>query len=88
MAAIDDFSGYGPQLDGPATHAAAVTPDDANDLSHVCRALWIGVGGNITVITLGGETVVHTVPAGARLDLQCTRVKATGTTATGIVAWW
>lgn len=87
MAAINDWV-YGPTLEGPATHAAVVTPDDNTDLAHVTRALWIGTGGTITVVTLGGETVQHVVLAGARLDIMCTRVKAAGTNATDIVAWW
>lgn len=90
MAAIDDFDGEGPFLDGPATHAAVVVPADGADLTNVTRALWFGVGGNVAVVTKGGEALTIPVLAGSRLDLQVTRVKATGTTVTAgnIIALW
>jgi hypothetical protein len=84
-----------PQLDSPALHAKAVTPDDTNNLKDSagvetpCRALYIGTTGNVVVNTLGGENnVLHTaVPVGV-LPIRCTRVLSTNTNASNIVAWW
>jgi hypothetical protein len=69
-------------------NAAAVTPSDTNNLSPAAWSLLIGTGGTLKVDTLGGQTgVALTVPAGL-FPLMVTRVYATGTAATGIVALW
>lgn len=83
----DRFGGASEDLLGPATKAVAVTPNDANDLAYVAKRLWVGGAGNVTLITLGGDTVEYaSVPAGTYLNVRASRVKATGTTATNIVA--
>lgn len=73
-----------------APFAAVVTPSDTVDLAFVSRALYVGGAGNITVIMAGdGSTVLFSaVPAGLVLPIRVNRVKATGTTATLIVAMW
>jgi hypothetical protein len=85
----DAFAQSQSGLSSPGQHAAAVTPDDNTDLATSARALWVGTGGNVALVTVGGETVTITsVPSGSILPVRCSRVKATGTTATGIVALW
>lgn len=50
------------------------------------RGLYVGVTGDVTVITGKAQTVKLTaVPAGTLLPIQVTHVKATGTTATDMV---
>ncbi len=77
---------------GPYAAGQVVTPADGADLAQLTglplatRALAIGVGGTITVDFLHGETAVQlTLPAGIH-KLSVTRVRATGTAATNIVA--
>ena len=49
--------------------------------------LFVGVGGDIQVITIGGSTLIlKNIASGSFLPIQVTRVKATSTTATDIVA--
>lgn len=85
----DDFSRFQTGLSSPATHAAAVTPDDDDALAAKPRALYVGVAGDVEVIMLGGETVVFTaVPAGTMLPIRVTHVKAANTDASNIVAVW
>ena len=89
MPATDDFVGHAVGLSSPATHAAAVTPSDTVDLTDVSRYLWVGAAGDVTVITLGGETALFkAVPAGTLIPIRATRVKATGTASTSITAMW
>ena len=73
---------------GAFTHAVAVTPSDTVNLTTPARALFVGGAGTITLDTTGGETTVlfGAVPAGATITLGVQRVRATGTTATSIVA--
>lgn len=73
---------------GPAQGAAAVTPSDSTDLDvQGSRGLWVGGAGNVAVITAQGDTVTFNgVAAGYLLPVAVSRVLATGTTATNLVA--
>jgi len=83
----DRYAGTGDDLLAPAQHAVAVTPSDSQALANASKRLWIGGAGNVTLITVGGETVTYnSVPAGTYLKVRANQVKATGTTATNIVA--
>ena len=51
--------------------------------------LYVGGAGDVELITAGGDDLIFTgVPAGSFMPVQVTRVKATSTTATGIIALW
>ena len=70
-------------IDVTPSDSTNVTGADANNPA----ALYVGTGGDVEVITLNGDTVVfHNVPTGTFMPIQVTRVKATNTTATDIVA--
>ncbi len=85
----DLFTEAAEGLDSPAYNAAAVTPSDSVPLGTDARNLFVGGAGNITLITSGGSTVTFTgVLAGTILPVRTNQVKATGTTATNIVAMW
>ena len=57
------------------------------DQPHVCRAVYVGVTGDIKVTMSQGNTVVfHGVVAGSMLPIQCNQIHATGTTANNIIA--
>lgn len=72
----------------PALNYAAVTPSDSTVFPFgLCRALYVGVAGNVTVLSAGGAAVTFSgVPAGVILPIRCKRVNSTSTTATNIVA--
>jgi hypothetical protein len=72
----------------PFLFGEAVTPSDSVNLSAPSRGLWVGGAGNVSVQMYGdGGTIIYVgVPAGQLLPVQCTRVNATGTTATNIIA--
>jgi hypothetical protein len=87
MSGVDPFLGCQSDPLGPAMNAYVVTPSDVTQLPYFCKRLWVGGAGNVTLITVGGSTVTYTgVPAGAYLNVRANQVKATGTTATNIVA--
>lgn len=74
----------------PARNVAAITPDDATDLTYVAKALYIGVGGNVYLDAVyeGSNVAFVNVPSGTILPVQTTRVYSTGTTATSIVGMY
>ncbi len=75
-------------VDWPAIRAAAVTPNDSTDLTFVTRALYVGAAGTVVVDMAESGTSISFVgvPAGTFLPIRAKRVRATGTTATSIVA--
>ena len=66
--------------------AAAVTTSDATVIPK-CRALWVGVAGNVAVRHAGDGSLVtySNVPVGV-LPVQVDKVLSTGTTATTMLA--
>jgi hypothetical protein len=74
-------------LINPATHFVAVTPSDTAEFLQ-SSVLYVGVAGDIALKNRSGVTVIHqNVPVGV-FSVQVTQVLATGTTASGIVAWY
>ena len=75
------------------SNAKAVTPSDtvavvvAGGIDQPISGVYVGGAGNVTVITVGGQTVTFTAPpVGTTIWVKATHVKATGTTATNLVA--
>ena len=70
--------------------AVAVTPDDSANLPRgVCNALYIGGAGAVAVTTEAGAVVTFAaVPAGTMLQIRASKVRATNTTATLILAMY
>ena len=73
-------------LSGPARDLLPVTPNDSVDLSEVAVGLFVQTGGAVSIVTVAGGTRTVTVPDFSVLPVGVTRVRATGTTATGIHA--
>ena len=89
MPAVDAF-GKPYNLLSPTYNAAAITPSDTTDLAVVTRGVYVGGAGNITVnmADTGAAVLFTAVPVGTILPIAISRVKATGTTATALVAIW
>jgi hypothetical protein len=67
--------------------AVAITPHNSTDFAEgLCRAIYVGGAGNITAIVNGVAVLFTAVPVGTVLRIQATRVNATATTATAMVA--
>lgn len=72
---------------GSAQDAVAVTPSDTVFFADgVARALYVGVAGDVTLVTSGGNTVLFKAAPVGILAVACTRVNSTATTATNMVA--
>ncbi len=87
---IDMFKTHARSLTSPPEDAASITPGDAgSELSHVTRALYVGVAGDLALLMQGGATVIlRGVPSGSFLPLRVRQVLAAGTSADGIVGFW
>lgn len=74
-------------------HGALVTPSDTETLqedlstNNKSSCLFVGVGGDVRVLSAGGDDVVFAgVPSGCFMPVHVTKVFATGTTASSILA--
>jgi hypothetical protein len=72
------------QFSDPAYDAVAITPNDSTVLSGM-RAIYVGVGGDISVATPTGNVTFVGVPQGTILPVAASKVRSTGTTATTMV---
>lgn len=73
-------------LSGPATDIVPVVPNDGAELSEVAIALYVEIGGTVSVVTVRGNTRSIVVSDQSILPVGVRQVNATGTTATGIHA--
>jgi hypothetical protein len=82
----DEFAGYPELMSDPADSLAAVVLNDGADLPRVPKALWVGVLGDVSVIAKDDADPVVLKGVQGLLPVRARRVRATGTTATDIVA--
>lgn len=84
---IDLFHNHSSGLESPATHLHTVIPHDTQDLPFVGRAIAVGGEGFVQVTMRSGSVGRVFVVPGAPFPIRVSRVWATGTTATDIVAF-
>jgi len=71
----------------PSSHCFAITPDDNADVQQITKAIYIGGGGDVSILPVRSSTPVifRNVPAGAMLDVRVRKVFTTDTTAAHIL---
>jgi hypothetical protein len=84
----DTFEDLTEGLDSPYVKAAAITPHNTNELTTYTRAIYVGASGNISMTLVDDSSPVTFVAAqtGAILKVRAKIVRATGTTATSLIA--
>jgi hypothetical protein len=84
----DAFAGAVDSASAPATSAATITPHDSNALPNIPKAIYVGGSGDIAMRGVNGvaDQLWKSVPAGSILPFRAAYVRATGTTATGLLA--
>jgi outer membrane receptor protein involved in Fe transport len=84
----DLFSGRADSVSSPARRAVTVVPNDSQPLAEIPKALFVGTGGTIALRGVGGgaDQLFKNVPNGSVLPFRAEFVRATGTTATDILA--
>lgn len=88
--ATNPFTGSGGNLTGLARDVLPVTPNDSADI--VAGAVALGItcktaAGDVAIVTVAGEDRVYPITLGEVLPVGISRVKDTGTTATGLWAF-
>lgn len=91
MSTVIDAVAQPSSWSNPARSLRVVTPSDSTNFTDgVCRALYVGTGGNVVVLAAGDTNTVtfSNVPGGFVIPVQAIRVNTTSTTASGIVAMY
>lgn len=87
---VKQFTGNTSSVTAPAVDAFVITKSDstvfgATAATAVTRGIYVGVTGNINIVTEGGSTVLFSnVPVGI-LPVRATQVLSTSTTASSMV---
>ncbi|WP_454280464.1 spike base protein, RCAP_Rcc01079 family [Sphingomonas sp. Marseille-Q8236] len=86
----DVFSSSADTVSSPATRAAAITPSDTADLPDIPKGVYVGTGGDITMIGVGAPASAtgitwKNVPAGSLIPFRPRRILANGTTASNML---
>jgi hypothetical protein len=84
----DSFTNVADSATAPARLAVPVVPSDSLALPDVPKALFVGTGGAISMRGVGGgaDQVWKNVQDGSILPFRAHYVRATGTTASDILA--
>ncbi len=83
---MDEFRGL-QSITGPSSRFFTVTPNDTTEFSFVPRAVYVGSIGNMVCVDEEGNEVTFTsLAVGVPHPIRPVKIKATGTTVTGIVA--
>jgi hypothetical protein len=85
---MTDYSSFADTPTAPATRAAVVVPHDSNAIADTPKGLYVGGAGDIAMRGATGTTdqLWKAVPAGTVLPFRPSHIRATGTTATAILA--
>lgn len=71
----------------PAEVCFAIEPSDDGDLPHATKAIFVGEGGDLTLVPVRGdeEVTFRNLPSGGILDVRVRAIRTTGTTAGALV---
>lgn len=84
----DEFSGVQDSESGPSRAPYAITPHDVNELPNIPKGIFVGTGGNVTLRGKEGaaDVVYKNLPNASYIAVAAKYVRATGTTATDLIA--
>lgn len=82
----DNFAARSELITSPGRNAFTITPHATNEISPLPRSVRFDGAGTVALRTVDGAADISiTVAAGETLDWRIQYIRATGTTATGIV---
>jgi hypothetical protein len=84
----DSFAQYQDAENAPSRAPYSVVPHDSNALPTVPKGLYVGVGGDVTLRGISGSADVtyRNLPDASYIAVRASHVRATGTTASALIA--
>lgn len=88
MSSPDRFSNVGDSILASSRAPYAVTPDDAAPLPSVPKGIFVGTGGDVTLrgVDSGTDVTYRNLPDASYIAVRASHVRATGTTASHLIA--
>ncbi|KTT73541.1 spike base protein, RCAP_Rcc01079 family [Sphingomonas endophytica] len=84
----DPFQSHADSALAPSTAPFAIQPDDASPLPTIPKGIYVGGGGTVVLRGVGGSADVtyRNLPDASYIAVRAQYVRATGTTATYLIA--
>lgn len=84
----DNFTPHQDAENAPSRAPYAVSPHDSNALPLIPKGLYIGIGGDVTLRGIGASADVtyRNLPDASYIAVRASHVRATGTTASALIA--
>lgn len=84
---VDPFIHTSNNPTSPAETCFEIIPNDSADIQMATKAIYVGQGGNLAIISVRNESPVTftNIAPGSILDIRVRRILVTGTTAGEIV---
>ena len=85
----DTFSSNATGLSSPGYEHFAITPHDSNNEATNFRGVYVGVGGDVVIVSQAGTAVTYkNAASGSVIPMRGKRVNSTSTTATNLVGMY
>lgn len=85
--ALNPFHFYSKSAIGPALSSFPITPADGADLATDIRAITLNAGGTLSWVSTDNTVQTTAALPPGTYPLLARRIRATGTTATGLTGW-
>jgi hypothetical protein len=84
----DEYGDYAPNLLTASRKPYAIVPHDTNPLPIVPKGIYVGTGGAVTLrgVDAGADVTYRNLADGSYVAVRASHVRATGTTATNLIA--
>jgi len=84
----EEFGDYAPSLLTASRKPFAITPHDTNPLPVVPKGIYVGTGGTITLrgVDAAADVTYRNLADGSYVAVRVSHVRASGTTATDLIA--
>lgn len=84
----NEFQNTSDTPDGPSRSPYAIVPHDDNPLPVVPKGIYVGTGGDVTLrgVEASQDVVYRNLPTASYIAVSASHVRATGTTASNLIA--
>ncbi|MDX3908433.1 MAG: hypothetical protein QHC67_01245 [Sphingobium sp.] len=84
----DRFATFADSVEDPSRRPFAIVPHDVNALADVPKGIYVGTGGDVTLRGVDGaaDVTYKNLPDASYIAVRASHVRATGTTATNMIA--
>ena len=85
---MDRFESFQDSAFSPSRAPFTIIPDDIAELPTVPKGIYVGTGGDVTLRGIDGaaDVTYRNLPSASYIAVRASHVRATGTTATDLIA--